>query len=130
MREFKKHKSRRGEIVTFCIQAMGILLLLCVAAVAVRAAWGMYVKLTRATAGQEAAEVQLAALKAQQAEVAASVAELSSERGVEAQIRQRFGVAKQGEGEIEIMRDSGATSSAPKEPESWWRGVFRALFVW
>lgn len=67
--------------MTFCIQAMGILLLLCVAAVAVRAAWGMYVKLTRATAGQEAAEVQLAALKAQQAEVAASVAELSSERG-------------------------------------------------
>jgi len=130
MREFKKHTSRRGQIVTFSIQIVGLVLLLFVTIVAVRAAWGMYVKLTRATAGQEAAEVQLAALKAQQTEVAASVAELSSEKGVEAQIRQRFGVAKQGEGEIEIVRDSGAAPAAPKESESWWRGIFRALFVW
>lgn len=130
MREFKKHKSRRAEIVTFCMQSVGVLLLLCVAAVAVRAAWGMYVKLAHATAGQEAAEVELKALQAQHAQVAASVAELSSEKGVEAQMRQRFGVVKQGEGEIEIVRDSGSTTTAPKEPERWWRGIFRALFMW
>lgn len=130
MREFKKHQNRRSQIATFCIQAVGVLLLLGVTLVACRAAWGMYVKLTRATAGQEAAELQLAALEQQRAEVAASVAELSSKRGVEAQMRQRFGVAKQGEGEIEIVRDSGTASTSPAQSERWWRGIFRALFMW
>jgi len=130
MREFKKRTSRKGELIMFGVHTVGLLVLFCITLVAVRAAWGMYVKLDKATTGQEVAEAQLAALKAQQAEVAASVKDLSSKRGVEAQIRQRFGVAKEGEGEIEIVRDTAVPTTSPKESEWWWQGVLRALFMW
>lgn len=128
MREFKKRG--RGDIVLFCVQVFGVLLLFVVAVGAVRAAWGMYTKLAKADKGQQEAEVQLAALAAQRQKVAASVEDLSSERGVEAQIRQRYGVVRPGEGEIEIVRDSAVATSTTKPQPRWWQSVFRALFVW
>ncbi len=130
MREFKKHRSSQKSLAVFLLQVVGVLVLFVVTVASVRAAAGMYGKLATATAGQSEAERELATLEAQRVKVAASVAELSSERGTEAQIRQRYGVVKPGEGEIEIVRDSAALTPPAPEKEGWWRGIFRALFVW
>lgn len=130
MREFKKQRSRPVSLAVFALQVVGVGVLCVVTVGAMRAAAGMYGKLTTATAGQSEAETELATLEAQRVRVAASVAELSSQRGTEAQIRQRYGVVKPGEGEIEIVRDSAAAAQPLPAKESWWRGIFRALFVW
>ncbi len=130
MREFKKRRSRREEIFWLCVRGVGALLLLLVAAAAVHAAWDMYGKLSAASQGQEEAEAQLASLQAEKKGVSASVAQLSTARGVEAEVRQRFGVVKPGEGEIEIVRDQGSATTTDDASKHWWSRVFHALFVW
>ncbi|MDB5225033.1 MAG: hypothetical protein JWO43_655 [Candidatus Adlerbacteria bacterium] len=106
---------------------LGLLLL---AFVTLRAAWGMYGKLAEATEGQEKAEAQLANLQRQHKRVSAAVAELQSSRGVEAEVRQRYGVAKPGEGEIQIVAVAAAEATTTPPVLSFWARVWHALWVW
>src|SRR6202142_4330890 len=108
MRDFSK---RRGTEVRRFVQTLGwVLLLLIIAVVAVRAAWGMYDKFAEAAASDDISQKELATLQAQQAQVSASVDSFSTSRGLEAQVRERYGVVKPGEGQIQIVRDSSSTS--------------------
>ncbi|MDO8518472.1 MAG: hypothetical protein Q7S26_04260, partial [bacterium] len=68
--------------------------------------------------------------QAQETRVAAAVANTSSSRGVETQLRERFGVARPGEGVIQIVRDSATSSALTTQSESWWARIFHTLFVW
>jgi len=130
MREFKKRRNQKGEALNLCLRVLGCLVLFGITVLAVRATWSMYGKLSEASVGQEAAEAQLAALQTQEARVATSVADTSSTRGVEAQVRQRFGVARPGEGVIQIVRDQASTSAQTPTPKSWWVRIWHTLFVW
>lgn len=94
MQEFKKRRSRSEEYIRLAVRSLTALVLLLVMVVAMRAAWGMYGKFTQARTAKLATDVQLKEAQAQYAQVGASVEALSSQRGVEAQIRQRYGVAK------------------------------------
>ena len=105
-------------------------MLLVITTVAVRASWGMYNKMLIASAAQEKAEAELASLTQEQTHVAAAIVELSSARGVEAQVRERFGVARPGEGAIQIARTEPTTTAATSTPTSWWARALHALFVW
>ena len=71
---------------------------------------------------REASEANLVRLKAQQTELQAAVASLRSPRGVEAEIRRRFGVAKPGEGVIEII-EIPSTAGETLIPKTFWRRV-------
>ncbi len=104
--------------------------LLLLAGVAVRAAWGMYGKFASAAAADAAAQNELAALAARHAQVGAMVAELSTDRGVESQVRQRYGVGRPGEGEIDIVRQPSTTSDESAGGRGFWRRLWDALFVW
>lgn len=130
MREFKKRRNQKGEIVHLSLRGLGCLALFGVAILAVHAAWGMYGKLSEASGGRESTEVQLATLRAQETRVATAVANISSSRGVETQLRERFGVARPGEGMIQIVRDTASTSALATPSESWWSRIFHTLFVW
>lgn len=129
MREFQKHRTTKKSPLLLLAHAAGLLVLCIVTVFMARAAFGMYSKLNRAALGQQEARAQLALLEEQKKQVAATVEGFASDRGVEAQIRQRFGVARPGEGEIQIVREAPKVEMVAA-PESWWRRVLRVLFVW
>ena len=106
MREFKKRRSQKGEILNLSLRAGGALVLLLITVASVNAAYEMYGRLSVATTGQQEAEAQLKDLQGQEAGVAASVNELSSPRGQEALMREHYGVVKPGEGVIQIVQNA------------------------
>ena len=130
MREFKKRRSKSEEIVRLAAKTAGVLLLLVVTVVLLRAAWGMYGKMSEAAEAKEEANADLARVEVQQAGVTSTLSQISSVRGEEAQIRERFGVARPGEGEIDIIRNNKATTTESETKESWWVSLFHTLFVW
>lgn len=130
MREFKKRRSRRAELLNFSIRLLGALALLGITAIAVRGAWDMYGRLKVASAGQEDAQGQLQVLQAQQAEVTASVGELSSSRGVEALMRERFGVVRPGEGVIQIVHTAPTSTPTDNNSRGFFGQLFHLLFSW
>jgi cell division protein FtsB len=129
MRDFKKRRTLGSEILRVFLGTLGVLALAALAFFAGRATWDMYGKFAAAASARADAEAELAELRGRQERIRTDVDALSSERGVEAAIRERYGVAKPGEGQIAIVRS--ATSSEPFKSET---GVFeklwRMLFVW
>jgi cell division protein FtsB len=90
----------------------------------------MYQKFTEASTAHQAAQEELAELEKKQAQIEASVANLSSERGIEAEIRNRFGVAREGEGEIKIVRDEEAEEPGELQKKSLWQRIISAFAIW
>ena len=74
-----------------------ILFLGIIAVFALHGAWGMYEKSEDASGRAQKAEVELAKQKDRESELKVDIARLSTERGVEEEIRSRFMVAKNGE---------------------------------
>lgn len=66
-------------------------------------------------------KAELASLEERQATLKNDLAELSTERGQEATLRDTYGVAKPGEGVIIVVPPKEATST-PKLP--WWKKLF------
>ncbi len=130
MREFKKHRSHRAELLNFGLRLAGALLLLVFTIGMVRAAWDMYGRLNTATACQQDAEARLASLETQKNAISASVGQLSSERGQEALLREHYGVVKPGEGVIQIVDQASTTSSENTSPKGWFGRLFHTLFSW
>ncbi len=107
-----------------------MLLLLVITFIAARATWGMYGKFAEAAESDERAHKELATLEAQQAQVKASVDSFTSNRGVEAQVRERYGVVKPGEGQIQIVRDSASTTPRSSQDKNIFIRLWGALFGW
>lgn len=129
MREFQKHRTTKKAPLLLLAHMAGLLALCVVTIFMARAAFGMYGKLNRAALGQEEARAKLALLEEQKVQVSATVEGFASDRGVEAQIRQRFGVVRPGEGEIQIVREAPEVEVVVAQ-EPWWRRVLHVLFVW
>ncbi len=130
MHEFKKRQPTGAPILRFLAMAAGTLVLFLLSVVVVRAAWGMYGTFTVAVEARDSAEGQLASLKAAQVRLTEAVESFDTPQGVEHEIRERFGVAKPGEGEIQIVRESGSTTLQTKPQENVFVKILRSLFVW
>ncbi len=130
MREFKKRQPTGATILRFLAMSMGTLVLFLMSVVVVRAAWGMYDTFKVAVDARDSAEGQLATLKASEARLSAAVSAFETPQGVEHEIRERFGVALPGEGEIQIVRDQGSTTLDAAPKENIFIRTFRSLFVW
>jgi len=130
MQDYRRKRASRQDVTRAALGAVGVVFLALVAFVAIRGAWGMYTKFAAASQADAAAQAELETLKSQVSQVGASAAALVSLRGVEAGVRERYGVALPGEGQIDIIRRD-ATSTPPKadEPNVFVK-IFRALFVW
>ena len=83
-----------------------------------------------ASLGQEDAQAELGNLQVQKEKLAASLAHISTQAGQEKELRERFGVVRPGEGEIQIVHNVATTSGVQTQKPSWWLRVFHALFVW
>ena len=109
MMGFKKRRTTQAELLRIVGGTLGVLALAALAFVAVRGAYGMYGKFAEAAAARAGAESQLAELQGRYASVKADVDAFSTDRGVEAALRERYGVAKPGEGQIDIVRQASTT---------------------
>ncbi len=118
MQDFSKRHRQRDLLQKFVIKVVGAILLIAVAFVAARAAYNMYGKFAGASEARKNAEERLALLVEQKEQVGSVVEALDSRRGVEAQIRERYGVAKPGEGRIEIVREGASTSPRSLEEKN------------
>ena len=83
--------------------------------------FNIYQKEEIARSAAHDAQSQLASLQARQATLQQSINELSTPRGQEATVRQTFGVAKPGEGEIVVVPVAPATTTPPV---SFWQKWF------
>lgn len=130
MREFKKRHTKQEEMARLGVKTLGVVVLFGFTVLLAHAAWDMYGKLVAASQAKSEALSQLASLEAQQKGVTRTITKLTTERGVEAEVRVRFGVARPGEGEIDIVEDRSSTTSPVGHTPSWWQGVYQTLFVW
>ena len=130
MQDFRKRRNPKAELLRAALNTAGVIALGVAAFVAVRGAWGMYQKFAEAGDASSAASARLAGLEAQYAAASSSVADLSSPRGVEGQLRERYGVAKPGEGQITIVRQASSSGGAPDGGQNWFERLWHALFVW
>ena len=129
MQEFKKRPASHVLLRFFAMSA-GTVALFFLSVVVVRAAWNMYGTFQIAVDARDNAEGQLASLKSDQARLAAADANFDSPSGVEGEMRERFGVVKPGEGEIQIVRDQASSSIQTATSENIVTKIFRSLFVW
>ena len=130
MREFKRGWTREGRITRIILRTLGTVLLAVIAFGSLRAAWGMYNKLLEATDREHLAQTQLQTLEEQKATIDHQLALLSSPRGVETQVRDRYGVVRPGEGEIQILAAPPAAGGNEASKEGFWARLWHALFVW
>ncbi len=130
MRDFRNERGKRAEFLRIAVGSAGLLALATLAVVGVRAGWDMYGKFSAAAAADEAATAELATLQAQEAHVAATVAELSTERGQERAARQRYGVVRPGEGEIDVVRQAPTSTTPTAMQGTFWQRLWHALLVW
>lgn len=121
---------RRSEIGRTMKSFAWTLAVLLIALVAARGAWGMYGKFVEAAQSDTNAQQQLSTLEAQQAQMSASVESLSSPRGLEAEVRERYGVAKPGEGQIQIIRDASTSTPQGVQSPNMFIRAWQALFGW
>jgi cell division protein FtsB len=131
MQDFTKRRGKGNQIRRFFLGIAMLLVLGLITFGAAHAAWGMYGKFAEAATDNDAAQQNLAGLQTQDASVQAEVTALNSPEGQEAQLRQSYGVALPGEGEIQIVREA-PTSTAPAaaSQDNFVIKILKALFVW
>lgn len=101
-----------------------------VAGLSVRAAWGMYQKFEEAAAADAASQTEVANLKSQYDDASQRTEFLNTKEGQEQALRERYGVAAPGEGEIDIVRPAEGAEGAAAAPQGFWQKLWHALFVW
>lgn len=107
--------------------AIGILLLLC--GLLFRATWGMYVKATQSKEEASKVSLELSELKQREVVLRDSIEKLKTDSGVEAEIREKYNVAREGEQVVVLV--GGTTTIATTTPKSFWdktRQFFSNMF--
>lgn len=130
MQDYRQRRAGRQDVTRALLGVLGVLFLALVAFFAVRGAWGMYTKFAAASEADASAQAELETLRSQVSLVGASAEALVSLRGVEAGVRERYGVARPGEGQIDIIRREATTSVPRADEPNVFVKIFRALFVW
>ena len=131
MRDFRKQRSHTHEVFNFFLLCGGVVAVLGLAVFSAHAAWDMYAKFAVASRADEASKTELTQLQGQYANVSQAVENLSTPRGEEGEIRERFGVAKPGEGAIQIVRTATSSDGGQNQlPSDLLSRIFRAFVVW
>lgn len=118
-------RERRDPLRLMWRRVIAVLLLLLVA-LALRGAWGVYEKSKDARVLKTEAQAKLVELQKRELELRADIADLRSDRGVEAELRERYDLAAEGEGVVVII-DPPAT---PAEPQPTRFERFKGWFSW
>ncbi|MGC9602718.1 MAG: hypothetical protein ABSE76_03195 [Minisyncoccia bacterium] len=128
MRDFTKHAGPRRQKLRLLAGIVGLVVLSFITFGAARATWGMYGKFAEAAGDNAIAEQNVSQLTAEEAQMSAKVSVLSSERGQEAALRQAYGVALPGEGEIQIIHENSSSTPPQTPSQSIFSRLWHALF--
>ncbi|HUD02941.1 MAG TPA: hypothetical protein VMR46_02900 [Candidatus Paceibacterota bacterium] len=128
MRDFAKHSGSRKQKLRLWAGILGLLVLGFITFGAAHAAWGMYGKFAEAAGDNATAEQNLSQLTAEETQMSATVEALGSERGQEAALRQTYGVALPGEGEIQIIEEAPSSTPPQTPPQNIFARLWHAIF--
>ncbi len=98
-----------------------LVILIILALLVARAVWGIYVKYERSRAITEKAQTDLVALEDRQKMLALSIESLNTDEGKERELRDRFGVIKEGETLVVLVGDSSDEKPLKRDEKSWWQ---------
>lgn len=90
--------------------------------------FGFLGKLNDTAKNKKAAEEKIAELEKVKGQLSADIANLKTEKGVEASIREKFGLAKEGEGMIVVVDENNTKEAKEKEKGgffSFWKNLFK-----
>ncbi len=118
-------KERRDPVRIFGRRLM-LLGLFFLVVVALSGVWGIYRKERESAVLKQEALAQLATLSAQQDQLTASIADLETERGKEAALRQEYNVGNAGEGMVIIVEPlkPATTTATSTSFETWLQDTF------
>jgi cell division protein FtsB len=118
MLEFQEKRKIRRFLYSKAMLAALVVLLLA----SVQAAWGVYKKNAESSENLAIAKKQLERLEARQAFLEDGIRHLSTERGIEEEIRDKFRVAKPGEHMIVIVENEPKQPTA-QETKGFWQKI-------
>jgi cell division protein FtsB len=101
-------------------------LLLALVAIALKGVWGVYQKEKDSRELKIEAEAKLDDLKKREYELRADIAALRSDRGIEAELREKYDLAEEGEGVVVIVDPP----TPPAEPTPTPFQKFKSWFTW
>jgi cell division protein FtsB len=116
MKEYQER--RRIKKILHSRYAIAILAIICL--FFVRAVWNIHTKYEKSRDIAERARTELATLEAREKALKDSIAALGTEEGKEREIRDRFGVVKEGERMIVLVDESGDVEAQSSGEESLW----------
>jgi cell division protein FtsB len=116
MREFQvKNRVRR------ILYSKGMVILLIILFLyMMNATWNMFKKASESAANLATATNELNRLKSREDVLSTEIERLSTDPGIEAEIRNKFSVSKPGEKLLIIVDDKPTTTPEVAKPESWW----------
>jgi len=124
MREFQDR--RRVKKLLHSRYALAVLVVIIL--VLSRAVWGIYLKYEKSQILVEKSEADLLVLQAREATLTKSINALDTEEGKEKELRDRFGVVKQGEKMIILVDDTSPVKpSANVLNDSWWQRFLESI---
>jgi len=120
MLDFQQKKKLRKTLYS-----RGMLVMLSIVTIFLgNAAWNVFQKYREARENRELAAQELQKLEERESGLSADIERLSTERGVEEELRKRFGVAKEGE-EVIVVVDPPAPEGGGESGESTSRGLWQ-----
>jgi len=95
------------------------------------ATWNVYQKYSDARGNEEVASIELKKLQERENDLSADIERLNTERGIEEELRKRFGVAKKGEEVMIIVEpvteEEGGIGSGEEQKKGFWRSLLRVF---
>ena len=105
---------------------LSAVIILIILAVAIRGVWGVYLKEQESRQIRAEAEAKLNDLKQREAELRTDISLLSTDRGVEEELRERYDLTKNNEGVVVIVEPP----APPSEPRPTTFQKFKGWFSW
>jgi cell division protein FtsB len=116
MREFQER--RRLKEFLHSRYAIGFLILIII--LLANAVWGISAKYAKSKEIAERAKADLETLKEREASLNRSIEALNTQEGKERELRDRFGVVKEGERMIVLIEEEVKSEPAAPPKKSWW----------
>jgi cell division protein FtsB len=101
-----------------------------VLAVLIKATWSIHQKVVISDTKLAQARAELSKLQARQENLTAQVGYLSTDQGIEAELRTKYRAVKDGESVAVILGDdrtATVTDAVSPKPSGWWQGLLRWL---
>jgi len=117
-----KKKQRVLFSLPFLILAMGLVILVSISA------FKMYQTSRDTQETVERLEEERDEMSIRQEQLLNTAADLSTQRGIEQEIREKFSVVKEGERVIVLVDDPDRNSTSTAIDESWWRSLLDSLW--